>query len=255
MALNNILKILESCSSDSPLIPPTELYNEGWLLRLILDWFSRNSIDNHPLNFNTDAIWYSEALLPSAFLNPPKLKPDPLAESYTHADGVIGHFKIGNAGKGDLSLNKSAKQFIVIEAKIFSNLSPGVTNAKYYDQAARSVACIAETLHRVGVRPYDMLHIGFFLFAPQTQISAGVFDTYMTYDSIKTKVQKRVAEYKGEKDKWYEKWFKPTFESIQIITISWEHIIEDMTKAESSFGNQINEFYQLCLKYNSKIKK
>ena len=35
-----------------------------------------------------------------------------------------------------------------LKAKLFSSLSPGVQNATYFDQAARSVACIAEVLSR-----------------------------------------------------------------------------------------------------------
>ena len=220
-------------------------------MRLILDWFSRNNIKDHPLNFDINAKWFSEALLPTAFL--PRSRIDSLGESWTHADGVIGHFTIGGNGKGDLTLISNAQQFIVIEAKIFSKLSSGVTHAKYYDQAARTVACIAKTLHGSEIQPSDMSQIAFLLFAPQSQISAGVFDKHMTYDSIQSKVQKRVAEYEGEKDGWYEKWFKPTFKSIQIITISWENIIEDMTRVDGYYGDQVNEFYQLCLKYNRKV--
>ena len=31
MALRRIQAMLESCAADSPLFPPTELYNETWL--------------------------------------------------------------------------------------------------------------------------------------------------------------------------------------------------------------------------------
>ena len=77
-------------------------YNEGWLLRVVLDWFSRHKIPNHLLNFQVNARWFSEALLPLVFLA--RHRGDPLAENWTHADGVVGHFTIGDQGKADLSL-------------------------------------------------------------------------------------------------------------------------------------------------------
>ena len=151
MVFDRIRVLLESCSDEIPLFPPTLIYNEGWLLRLVLDWFSRNKIPNHPLNFQEDARWFSEALLPSAFLS--RFRGDPLAENWTHADGVVGHFSIGDQGKADLSLRHDATQLLVLEAKMFSELSSGVTNAGYFNQAARNVACIAEVFHRVNMFP------------------------------------------------------------------------------------------------------
>ena len=145
-ALKSIQEMLLSAVSSQPLFPPTLLYNEGWLLRLVLDWFSRHSVQDHPLTFAAGSRWFSEALLPSPF--PARYRGDKLAENWTHADGVVGHFQIGKKGRTDLKLLPGATQFIVLEAKIFSSLSPGVTHASYYDQAARTVACMAEVLRR-----------------------------------------------------------------------------------------------------------
>ena len=156
MLFDRISILLESCSTENPCFPPTTLYNEGWLLRLVLDWFSTHDIGNHPLNFEKKARWFSEALLPSAFLA--RRRGDPLAESWTHADGVVGHFVIGAQGKTDLSLLPRATQLLVVEAKMFSELSSGVTKARYFDQAARTVACIAEVFHRANMNP--TLHCG-----------------------------------------------------------------------------------------------
>jgi hypothetical protein len=41
--------------------------------------------------------------------------------------------------KAGLGLNAGSFQFVVIEAKMFSNLSRGAKNALEYDQAARNV--------------------------------------------------------------------------------------------------------------------
>ncbi len=132
-------------------MPSTELYNEGWLLRLTLDWFKQNGQSAHQLKFFSEAKWYSEARLRSPFL--PEYRGDNRAESHTHADGIIGHFDIGLNNKAEATLSKEAKQFIVIEAKLGSNLSPGVKNAPGYDQAARSAACIANLGTQYGFLP------------------------------------------------------------------------------------------------------
>jgi hypothetical protein len=88
MVTERIQAMLESCTN----FPPTIFYNESWLLRLVLDWFSSHKVPNHPLTFLENARWFSEALLPTVFLqSPPGTK---LAEHRSQADGVIGHFEV-----------------------------------------------------------------------------------------------------------------------------------------------------------------
>jgi hypothetical protein len=57
---------------------------------------------------------------------------------------------------------------------MFSVLSSGVTRATYFDQAARNVACIAEVLFRAKREPAKMGVLGFFVLAPDEQISGAV---------------------------------------------------------------------------------
>jgi hypothetical protein len=103
------------------------------MLRLVLDWFATTGHQGHPLSFQSGARWDSEALLPSQFLA--RHRGYPLAESWTHADGVVGHFLL-RPGRGDLSLKPGARQLVVTEAKMFSGLSVRTTRAKDFDQAA-----------------------------------------------------------------------------------------------------------------------
>ena len=42
------------CGEEGSVMPPTELYNEGWLLRLLLDWFSRHPNTEHTLSVPTE---------------------------------------------------------------------------------------------------------------------------------------------------------------------------------------------------------
>jgi len=253
MALPRITSLLAQCIGDTPPFPPTDLFNEGWLLRLVLDWYSRNreTLASSPLSFLQSASWFSEALLPSAFLA--RYRTDSLAESCTHADGLIGHFTVGDYGKAGCKLNKDASQFIVTEAKIYSRLSPGVKNAPYYDQASRNVACIAEVLRRAERCPSKMERLAFIVIAPHSQIQSGLFATDIDRRSISRKVKQRVDEYVGAKDSWFNDWFHPTLEKISINALSWEAIIEPIRDLDNESHAELNTFLQQCLRYNGSV--
>lgn len=250
MIIDRIKFLLELCSGENAKFPPTDLYNEGWMLRLVLDWLDQNKDSGHKLclPYPEDARWYSEALLPSAFLA--RQRGDKLAESWTHADGVIGDFSIGSNGKGDLTLNPKARCFLVVEAKMFSKLSPGVTNASYYNQAARNVACMAEVTRPTKIRPSEFGGLGFYVMAPRLRIDEGVFKKFTTHQSIREIVKRRVDEYEGKKQDWYDNCFLPTLDAIEIRSISWEEVIESISNTDSAFGGELNQFYQNCLKFN-----
>ena len=248
MFLKPFLNLLPKIDQEKPNFPRTILYNEGWLLRLVLDWFSTSRIPDHPLSFPKNGHWFSEARLPSAFL--PRFKGDPLAESHTNADGVIGHFVIGSKGKTDLELTPDATHFVVLEAKLYSGLSKGVTHAKYYDQAARNVACIAEVLKRAGCRPNSFTKLGFYVLAPNEQIKARTFNRLLDKQSIKNKVTRRIPSYVGEKADWFKDWFKPALEVIDVRSISWESVLHVISERDSNISESLNDYYSLCLRFN-----
>jgi hypothetical protein len=247
--LSKVQSLLASCSTDKSYFPPTILYNEGWMLRLILDCFSTLDVQDHQLTIPKGCRWYSEALLPSAFL--PRNRYDSLGESWTHADGVIGHFEIGKGAKANLVLSPDATHFVVLEAKMFSKLSSGVKHASYFDQAVRNVACMAETMKRAPCSPSKFTSLGFYVLAPQTQIEQGIFAADLNRDSIKGKVERRVKEY-GEQEYWFMQWFIPTLARIKIEALSWEELIDTIRNHDPDVGNELNEFYKLCLQYNQK---
>lgn len=249
MMLERIRAMMKAVEGAGPVFPPTVLFNENWLLRLALDWFAAHPTEAHPLGFRDGARWFSEALLPSAFLA--RHKGDPLAESWTHADGAIGHFQIGAGAKGDLALLPDATQLTILEGKIFSRLSPGVKKAPYFDQAARNVACIAEVLCRAERPPGQVATLGFYVLAPQSQIDDGVFAPEVTHESIRQKVHRRVGDYEDQRDKWYEQWFEPTLKHIQIACLSWEDIIAQISDNDPSAGKAMNDFHAKCLHFNA----
>jgi hypothetical protein len=227
------------------------------MLRSVLDWFSQNPDCSHELSFLPDATWYSEALLPSQFL--PRCRGDKLAESHTHADGVTGHFKIGQSSKGELTLLKNARQFVVIEAKMGSKLSDGVSHANFYNQAARNIACMAEVLRRSELHDPDNIKLGFYVVAPRGQIkdSNSTFEKYMERNHIRNTIQERIKQYDPTQNKdaggrddyedrqrWLNDHFNKYFGRIDIQLISWEKIINFINE------KQLDNFYHKCLKSN-----
>ncbi len=248
MIIGRIKAMLEACEVGQPAFPPTVLFNENWLLRIVIDWFAEHGGDLHPLSPMTGARWFSEAWLPSAFL--PRHRGDRLAESRTHADGVIGHFTIGDPGTAGLSLLPDARQLAVLEGKLFNRLSPGVTNAPFYDQAARSVACMAEVLRRAGRVPEFLDDLSFHVVAPRARIEDGIFAWDMTREAIRGKVHRRAEEYEGGRDEWVRDWFEPTLRRVEIRCLAWEDIVETIAFRDPEAGQVIDSFYGKCLRFN-----
>ena len=244
--LVRVSELLARCGSEASVLPPTVLYNEGWLLRLVLDWFDRNRTKPHELSFFSGARWYSEALLPSRFR--PQWRGDKRGESFTHADGVIGHFSISPGVRGEARLLPEAKQFVVTEAKLRSALSAGIKNAPEFDQAARNVACMAHMLDLAGVDLAAVERLGFYVIAPERQINAGIFGDLVTKESITRKVATRVNLYQGQWDAWFTGVFKPALDRMDVSILSWESILAVLPKDEEIAG--IREFYSLCHQFN-----
>lgn len=244
--LQTISRILSRCGSPASVLPPTQVFNEGWLLRIILDWLDRNRDFQHLLSPFPGAIWYSEALLPSRFL--PEIRGDIKAESFTHADGVVGHFKVASGSRGDAVIQPNATQFIVAEAKLGSALSAGTKNAPTFDQAARNVACMAHMLGSAGVDPASLSRIGFCVLAPRVQIDGGVFSDLVTKPSIESKVRNRLLAYGGKHDGWFANVFLPTLERIELNVLSWESILDALPENEET--SAMKAFYANCLRFN-----
>jgi hypothetical protein len=250
MIAERITTMIERCLRAEAQFPPTEIYNEGWMLRLCLDWFGslREAPDGAPLP--AGANWYSEALLPSAFL--PRYQGDRHAEGHTHADAVLGDFTIGGSGRAELVLEPDASRFVVIEAKMYSGLSPRTTHAPDYDQAARTVACMAEVLRRAGRRPEAVEDLAFLLVAPRAQIDSGIFGDRVTHISIEQKVRRRVDEYDEDTSAWYDGWFAPLLAHVRLAVISWEEVLETIAAADAQMGAEFEAFYRACVRWNGK---
>jgi hypothetical protein len=248
-ALAAIRALLDRAAGDDPPFPPTLLFEEGWMLRLVLQWFSqRPDCAGHILAFAPGARWFSEARLASAFL--PRYRGDRHAEGYTHADGVIGHLRIGGRGRADVAVEADARQFVVAEAKMFSGLSKGTTRAQTYNQAARNIACMAELLRRADCRASSIPSLAFLILAPDRQVGTGIFNDCMDKSSLEQVVRDRVAAYDAPKIGWLQNWFLPTLEAMTVSCVSWESVITFIRLSDPDFANDLRAFYDRCLTFN-----
>lgn len=241
-------ELISSYDTKKPIFRPTEIYNESWMVKLVLWQASISSDNDFPLSFLASSTWFSEALLPTAFKA--RYRGDKLAESHTNADGVIGHFLIGEKGKADFELKNKPAQFTVVEAKIGAPLSKGTSNARYFDQAARNVACMAEVIARAKVSPASFSKLDFIVLAPETAISKGKFRKQMERAAIRSKVKQRVTAYDGVLDAWYENYFTPTLDRIQLISLSWEEAIQWIGTERVGEADELSNFYSRCLEFN-----
>ncbi len=248
MISDTLKPLLDSCTGSTPHFPPTLLYNEGWMLRLVLHWFSMNPVIGHPLIFPSDGFWFSEALLPSPFL--PRHRGDPLSESRTHADGVIGQVIIGKQGKADLEIRPDGNHFVICEAKLYSRLSKDVKHAPFYDQASRNVACMAEVTRRQRASASQFCQLGFNVLAPKAQIDAGVFTRELEKSNILEMVTERAQQYNGERDEWLRECFEPFLQKVVVRAVAWEDVLSVIFGCDRGYGSALIDFYEQCLRYN-----
>lgn len=259
---DRLIRVLRSAESeDSTHFPPTEVFNEGWMLRLVLDAMRTVESKSVPLHVEPGATWYSEALLVSPFAA--RQRADSLAEGFTNADGVIGHFAFRPTTRAGLQLAPNATQFVVIESKMFSGLSPGIKNAPSYNQAARNVACMAEAIARAGRSPDGFSSIGFFVAAPMAPKRRSVtpsLEALLEPDAIRAAVRQRIGSYEGANRKeaeslqaWEAEYFLPLVKCLtdqdRLKVLTWESCIDAIAVVDKEAGEELNCFYECCLSF------
>jgi hypothetical protein len=127
-------------------------------------------------------------------------------------------------------------------------VTPGGSVGTEDDQAARNVACIAHMLAAAQIRPGKIQRLGFYVLAPRSQIDSGVFAELVTKPSVLRKVLARAEPYVGAHDAWFEQWFLPTVERIELGAMSWEAVLDALPAGEEA--DRIRAFYVQCLRFN-----
>ena len=265
--LLNLVRNTECDKSQASHYPCTLFYNEGWMLRLLLDAFQSEGIEDHPLSFLENARWYSEARLPSPFSA--QRRGDGRGEGSTSADNTIGHFQFREGTVAGLKLNEDATQFVVVEAKMGSKLSEGTTNAKKYNQAARNVACMAEVIHRWAFPNNDseraqhslndLSSVGFYVIAPAD--TAKIHERQTDANTICQAVEARRVQYDEKSTtlrEWHTKSFTPLIDKLadgNLKVLSWESCIKVIKNKNADVGKELETFYQTCLDLTKRSEK
>ena len=255
--IKEIAGLLDECGGNDRAMPATTLYNENWLLRLVLDWHKRNECPDSPFSFDPDATWYSEGLLASPFLKQPEGKEKKVKEGYTNSDGFVGHFSVSLGEKAKIVPDKNAKQLVVVEAKLGSGLSKGIANAPNYDQAARNACCLAHIARKSGIVLEDCSKFALYVVVPDdvkkgTDQKGKNFCSWVTDESIEGKVKERACSY-GKPQEWHGNKFMPYFKKMKVELITWEDVLGKMKSAEC--GNEYQMFYDRCVEFDSRLNK
>ncbi len=248
--LNQLIENLEGS------IKPTEIYNEGWMLKGVMEQINEGEIKVDKWKIPKGEMWLSETYVPT-FFNAINRK-DPLAETATRADGIIGQIQIRKDTKWGIEIKQNCSCLYIVEAKMYSKLSKKVTKASDFNQCARNVACLMKMVY-AGIENNKITEVpekvGFYVFLPEKQ--KNVFEEVMVKENIKQVIEGRLNSYfdddiineiykeKKEKElKWLKENLSNFIDKIDIQMIFWEELIESTKNSETK--KQLNEFYKKC---------
>ena len=249
MIVERIKSMLEACEAGTAAFPPAELYNEDWLLRIILDWFARHGGDRYPLSPRPGARWFSQAWLPSAFLS--RYRGDRLAEARTHADGVLGHFAIGDPGTAALSLvarcpsarrrRGQAVRPAVGRGPQRTLLRPGGAERRVHGRDPPSRRQATPRRWRSSRSSSSRRRPG-----STTGSSSGTWPR--TPSAARSAAASRTTPASATTGSAH--WFEPTWKRLEVRSLSWEDLIDAIAFHSQEDGHVIDSFYGQCLRFN-----
>ncbi len=215
MITGRIKAMLEACAAGRPPFPPNVLFNEGWLLRIVLDWFERHGGDRYPMSPLPGARWFSEAWLPSAFMA--RFRGDRLAESRTHADAVHrplhdrrpGHGRVVARARRAAARRRrgQAVQPALGGGPERPVLRPGGAERRVHRRGAPPRRPRPRRDGRPGVPDHRPAGPG-----RRRRVRLG----HVASTRSRRKVRRRVQDYAGERDAWFRDWFEPTLRRIDV---------------------------------------
>ncbi len=247
--MKEITEIISSIENSNVFtnIKPTEIYNEGWMTRLLVFYSMQEKIKLREIDFSSIINWTSEALLSSPFVSVSKAR-----EGYTHADMAFGDFKVdykqNGKGSGKIIVNENAKVFGIIEAKMASPLSAFTANGPEYNQASRTVACIAHNT-------LDHYKTFFYVVVPESKKfkknRKGIsISDLVNEEKIKAQIEDRFRHHNENNDeKINERDIIKKVEKCIVGIITYEEWIKLFT--DETVKKSLNDFYDKCRKWNN----
>ena len=231
---------IQALNSLTEEINPTIIYNEGWMIRLLVIESMIEKLKIKDINFGLLASkkWSSEALIASPFIDTKENR-----EGYTHADLIMGDFSVNYEARGEVILDENPEVLGIIEAKMGSNLSQGTSNAKdIYNQASRNVCCLSYV-----TKNNPICELFFVVSAPNATIKKHEIERQVKRENILEQIENR---FKHSKET-YKPEIKKQVEKCKLVIISYGEWIAELQNIEVQ--KMLGSFYNECLKYN-KIK-
>lgn len=246
--VRRIGELLTATDAASRRLPPTSLYNETWMLRLVVDWYAQHRPAGGLLTPAANATWYSEALLPSRFLR------GRVNEGYTNADAAIGHFDLVGE-RGDIALRADCTQFLIVEAKMGSPLSAGTKNAPTFNQAARNVACMINMMDPTGSNASTPTDARFIVLAPHDRIERGMRNLVSPSAlaaAIRARAEMRDAAQRESDAQCVRDAVDPRLMagSLRAEVHSWESVIDEIGSHDEDGSRELTRFYRRCRRFN-----
>jgi len=248
-----VTRMAQAASEGRYHFSPVDLFNETWLMRLVLEWFAEHKEVSHPWAFLKGSDWYSEAILPSPFL--PRHRRDVLAEGHVRVDAVIGQFEI-EPHAGLLRLNPGSNQFLVLLSTLKGQLVPGTTNVLWFDHIARTVAAMAKTISNAEINLGQLDRLGLYLVSSnKVPYAKRDFPSFAGKDHIATTLKRRVSLYRGtlsydQLQEWTTNCFEPALSAMTLGSISWEEVIPFVCQRDPATVRQLPLFYKTYLDLN-----
>jgi hypothetical protein len=222
-------------------INPTIIYNEGWIIRLLVEESIRAKIKVKNIDFSKMKNWTSEAKISSPFEGA-ELKSINKNETKTQTDIILGDFpnpKFGETGGSEVKAEKNAEILGIIEAKMGSSLSQGIKKAEKYNQASRSISCLAHA-----TKESPKCEIFFAVVAPHIQIEKSKFKEQI--NNVEEEIKGRFISTKGIVG--YTDDMREKVKNCKKLIISYEEWISKIE--DNDVKKAVVGFYEKCIKYN-----
>ena len=221
------------------LFPETDIFNEGWLLRLVLkEWVAgsgRSELGFLPFPDGVTA--YSEGQLYTPFRGSSR------RERNTHVDGIVGDFLITDTKSG-IVLKSDFRYIAAFEAKVFGRISPGVKNAPDFDQVSRTAACLINSVLLAGPQPSYAAHLVVVYAKDNRYIDAAAYSRSYIEETIAKRLQPfTAAEERSDAIERFAAGWKEVFERLEVHFLTWEEVVADIGDRE------LSRFYDLCKEF------
>ena len=208
------------------------------MIRLLVEESTKTGITVQDLDFGKTKNWTSESKISSPFEGA-ELKKKDKNETKTQTDIILGDFQINYGKSAEAKPETYPKNLGIIEAKMGSGLSTGIKNATEYNQASRSICCLAHA-----TKESPECEIFFAIVAPEIILNNPKSKIKQQIEKIETEIENRFVET----DVPYTDEMKNKVKNCKKLIITFEEWINKIE--DNDVKKELNDFYGKCIDYN-----